>query len=85
MGQWEPHEVQQHMGRGDPLYQHRLGDERIESSPVEKDLGVLAVEKLDTSHQCVFAAQKANHILGFIKSSVASRSRERILPSALLW
>jgi len=31
------------------------------------------------SHQCALAAQKANHILGF-KRSVASRSREGILP-----
>jgi len=31
------------------------------------------------THQCVLAAQNANHILGCIKRSVASRSREVIL------
>jgi len=69
-----------HLGQSIPWYQYRLGDEGTESRPEEKDLGVLVDGKLGVSHQCALTAQKANHILGCIKSSVASRSSEVILP-----
>ena len=65
-----------HLDQGNPQYHYRMGDE---SSPAEKDLGILVDEKLDMRWQYALAVQKASCILSCIKRSVASRSREVIL------
>ena len=69
-----------HLSRGNLKHKYKLSGELLESSPAEKDLGMVADERLKKNHQCVLAAQKANHILGCIKRSVTSRPREVILP-----
>ncbi|TRZ26217.1 hypothetical protein HGM15179_000829 [Zosterops borbonicus] len=66
--------------RNNPMGQHRLRAELLGSSSVEKDLGMLVDTKLSLSQQCVLVAKKANGILGCIRKSIGSRSREGILP-----
>ncbi|KAF7241624.1 Monoacylglycerol lipase ABHD2 [Varanus komodoensis] len=69
-----------HLGHRNSCHKYRLGDKWLESSTCERDLGVLVDCRLNMSQQCDAMVKRANATLGCIARSVASRSREVLLP-----
>ena len=61
-----------HLGWSNAGHRYKLGEEWLESSPAERDLGLLVDSRLNVSQQSALAAKRANCILGCIKHSITS-------------
>jgi len=62
-----------HLRRSNAGQRYSLGEEWLESSPAERDLGVLVDRRLNRSQQCALAAKRGALILGCIKHRIASQ------------
>ncbi|KAJ7423506.1 rna-directed dna polymerase from mobile element jockey-like [Pitangus sulphuratus] len=62
-----------HLGNNNPMDQYRLGADLLESSSVDKDLGVMVSNRLSMSQQRVFVAKMVSGILESIRKSIVRK------------
>ena len=63
------------MGMNNRKYQYRVGQDLLEMSSAERNLGVLVDNRLAMSQQRALMAKAASGILGCIKRNMARRVR----------
>ena len=63
-----------HVGNNNPQYDYFIGNERIETTLVEKDLGVQISKSLKPEEHIAFIVKKANNLLGCIKRTYSDKS-----------
>lgn len=68
-----------HMGKNNIQFHYKLGENIIQSSQKERDLGVIIDSTGKTSQQCSMAVKKANAVLGMIKRNIHFKSKDVIV------
>lgn len=69
-----------HVGHNNPVQGCRLRAEWLESCPEGRELGGLVGRRLNSSQRCAQVAKRANSIWASVRTGVASRARELIVP-----
>uniref|UniRef100_A0A7M4FDT0 Reverse transcriptase domain-containing protein n=1 Tax=Crocodylus porosus TaxID=8502 RepID=A0A7M4FDT0_CROPO len=69
-----------HLGRRNQQHPYRLGNSLLVNTVAERDLGVIADSRMNTSLQCEEVVSKANRTLSCIYRCITSKSKEMILP-----
>ena len=67
-----------HIGYNNPNYDYFMGDVRIESIDIEKDLGVHIHKSLKVKEQVNYVVKKANKILRTIRRTYTDKSMKNI-------
>ena len=68
-----------HVGFNNQQYDYFLGDEPIETTRLEKDLGVQISEDLKSENHISYIVKKANRISGCIKRTYTDKSRRNMI------
>jgi len=68
------------MGKNNVKFLYVLQGENVQESELVKDLGALVSKDFKMSKQCIEASKKANRMLGYIRKSITSKSKEIVLP-----
>ena len=69
-----------HLGKNNAKFSYSLQGGSVQEGEMIRDLGVVVTEDFKMSRQCLTASSKANRMLGYIRKSITSKSKEIILP-----
>lgn len=67
------------LGWSNTSHKIKLGEEWLQSSPADRNPGVLVGSRLIKSQLCALVARKANHILGCVQHSITSQAIAAII------
>ena len=68
-----------HYSHNNRHYDYFMGENPIQTSHEEKDLGVIITDKLEVTEQCAKASKKANAMLGMINRAIKYKTKVVVL------